>query len=324
MPGKRIARTMVFCFTVLLIRLAVPVTAYAQAWVPPKGEGSLTTTYQKVDVRDHFDAEGDVEDRGRIHTHNLITALEYGLTDKLALDFELAYIASKFESRGRKPHGPDDNGFYHPKFQDAHVGLRYNAVTKPLVVTPFFSFTIPTHHYEVRGHSAVGRGFHELVLGVNAGRQLGPILPKGYAHLRFSYALVKHFAGFNLNHTNAEWEVGWLANKLIALRFIGAWQGSQGGLEFPAGVVLTPAQFLIHDRVAKADYLQLGGGVTFSVNKTFDIHTAYVKTVSAKNTHGDAGIILGFTWRFSTRSSFGRIAANTSSSKLPTLPQGMF
>jgi hypothetical protein len=324
MPGKRIALTIVVCLAALALHVAVPADVFAQAWVPPKGEGSLTTTYQKVDVRDHFDADGDIEDRGRIHTHNLITTLEYGLTDKLALDFEVAYVASKFEGRGRRPHGPVDDGFFHPTFSDAHVGLRYNVATRPLVVTPFFSFTLPTHDYEVRGHSAVGRGFHELVLGVNVGRQLGPILPKAYAHLRFSYAILKHFAGLNLNHTNAEWEVGWLANRLIVLRFIGAWQASQGGLEFPAGVMLTPAQFAIHDRVARADYVQLGGVVTFPMNRTFDIHTGYAKTVSARNTHGDAGIILGFTWRFSTRSSFGRIAENTSPNRPTTMEQGLF
>jgi hypothetical protein len=323
MLGKKPALVIVAGLTLTYLAIC-PAAVVAQAWLPPKGEGSLTTTYQKVDVRDHFDAEGDVENRGRIHTHNLITTLEYGLTNRLALDFELAYVASKFEGRGRRPHGPVDDGFFHPTFSDAHVGLRYNVASKPLVVTPFFSFTIPTHDYEVRGHSAVGRGFHELVVGVNVGRQLGPILPKTYAHLRFSYAILKHFAGLNLNHSNAEWEVGWLANRVLALRFIGAWQASQGGLEFPLGVVLTPAQFAIHDRVASADYVQLGGGVTFSVNRTFDIHTAYASTVSARNTHGDAGLILGFTWRFSRGHSFDRIAANTRSGIPPTLAQATF
>lgn len=316
---KRLVSTILVCLSAAALQMAFSANCLAQAWVPPQGEGSLTTTYQKVDVKDHFDADGDIEDRGRIHTHNLITTLEYGITDKLALDFELAYVSSKFVGLGRRPHGPVDDGLFHPTFSDARVGLRYNVASKPLVLTPFVSFTIPTHDYEVRGHSAVGRGFHELVVGINAGRELGPLLPKGYAHLRFSYALLKRFAGLNLNHANAEWEAGWLANRVIVLRFIGAWQKSQGGFEFPAGVPLTPAQFAIHDRVARADYVQLGGGVTFSVNKNFDIHTAYAKTVSAKNTHGDAGLLLGFTWRFSTRSSFGRIAENTLPTKSPAL-----
>ena len=318
MRWKHFALILVSCFAFLSARRS---EVFAQAWVPHKGEGSVTTIYQKVDVRDHFDADGDVEDRGSIHTHNLISSFEYGLTDKLALDFDLSYVASKWIGNGRRPHGPVDDGFFHPTVSDVHVGLRYNVATKPLVFTPFFSFTIPTHDYEVRGHSAVGRGFNEFVLGANVGRQLDPILARGYAHVRLSYAVVKHFAGFNVNHTNAEWEVGWLARKTLALRFIGAWQVNQGGLEFPPGIVLTPEQFLIHDRVAKVDYLQLGGGITLSLSRMFDIHAGYAKTVSARNTHGDGGIILGLSWRFSRGSGFGPIAKNTSPTRPAPLAQ---
>ena len=126
MPGKRIALTIIVCLAVMALQLAVFTAVFAQAWVPPKGEGSLSFTYQKVDVRDHFDADGDTEDRGRIHTHNLVMALEYGLTDKLALDFDVPYVASRFDGPGLRPHGPVDDGFYHPTFSDAHVSLRYN------------------------------------------------------------------------------------------------------------------------------------------------------------------------------------------------------
>ncbi len=326
MLAKRIAQAIV-CLAPLTIQLALPGSVFAQAWTPPKGEGSVSFTYQKVDVRDHFDAEGDVEDRGRIHTHNAIMALEYGLTDNLAFDFDVAYIASKwdhpFAPPGLRPHGPLDNGKFHPTFQDAHLDLRYNAVKRPLTITPFVGVTLPTHDYEVRGHSAVGRGFKELLIGVNVGRELSPILPNIYVHVRYSLAILKRFAGLNLNHSNADWEVGWAANRKITLRFMGAWQKAHGGFEFPAGVQLTPAQFLIHDRVAKADYTQLGGGLTYSVNRSLAIHAAYVKTVIARNTHGDGGIILGFSWRF-RRDSSGRIAANTPPPTPLTLGQGMF
>ena len=309
MFGKDIVPASVVCLAVVALQLAATGSACAQAWVPPRGEGSVTVTYQKVDVRDHFDADGDTEDRGRIHTHNLVMALEYGLTDKLALDVDLPYVASRYYGPGLRPHGPGDDGLYHPTFSDVHVSLRYNVATKHLVVTPFVGITIPTHDYEVRGHTAVGRGFHELLVGANVGRELGPILPNCYANLRYSFAILKRFQGFNLNHSNTDWEVGWFANKTIAFRFIGAWQKAYGGLDFPAGVRLTPAQFQIHDRVARASYVELGGGVTFSVNRSFDIHTAYAKTITARNTHGDAGLILGFTWRFA-RGQSNRIAAN--------------
>jgi hypothetical protein len=143
--------------------------------------------------------------------------------------------------------------------------------------------------------------------------------------VRYSYAILKHFDGFNLNRSNADWEVGWFATSSISFRFAGSWQRTHGGLDFPPGVKLTEDEFDIHDRVARSNYLQLGAGVTFSVNRFFDIHAAYAPApVYARNTHGDKGIVIGFSWRFSRGFSSGRIAANTSSSKLPTAGQGMF
>ncbi|HEY8185477.1 MAG TPA: hypothetical protein VIF64_05385 [Pyrinomonadaceae bacterium] len=323
MLAKKFGREITLWLAVLFLHLALLITASAQAWVPEKGEGSVTLTYQKTDVRYHYNSIGTKEDKGKIHSHTTIMALEYGLTDKLALDLDLAFVASKWIGQGRRPHGPLDNGFFHPMFQDAHIGLRYNALRRPLVVTPFIGVTVPTHDYEVRGHSAVGLGFKEFLVGVNVGQRLGRLLPNGYVQVRYSFAMHKRFAGLNLNRSNADWEVGWFANRSIAVRLIGNWQKTHGGFDFPEDLH-TEDDFDIHDRVARANYLRLGAGVTFSVNRHFDIHAAYAPTpIYVRNTHGEAGIVIGFSWRFS-RGSSDRIAVNTSITKPPTFGQGMF
>jgi hypothetical protein len=328
MLAQRIARKLILCLAVLSLYVVLFINVFAQAWVPEKGEGSVSVTYQKTDVRYHYDSTGAKEDKGQIHSHTTVTSLEYGLTDKLALDIDLAYIASKWDHpRGPlflRPHGPLDNGSFHPMFQDAHIGLRYNVLKRSVVVTPFIGFTIPTHDYEVHGHSAVGLGFKEFLVGANLGRRLGPPLPNGYVQVRYSFAMHKRFADLNLNRSNADWEVGWFATRSIALRFIGSWQKTHGGLAFHPDVKLTADEFDIHDRVARADYIQLGAGVTFSVNRSLDVHTAWAHTpIYARNIHGDKGFVIGFSWRFS-RGSQDRISANTSPGKLPTIAQGMF
>jgi hypothetical protein len=311
MRSTILVQILLVSLTTFACHLAGP-RALAQAWLPPKGEGTLSFTYQKIDVHDHFTATGEKEDRGRIHSHNTIMSVEYGLTDKLALDLDVAFIASRFDNLGfRRPHGRVDDGFYHPTFQDSHMGVRYNLLNRVIVLTPFVSFTIPTHGYAVQGHSAVGRGFDELVVGTYVGKRLDQISPKAYVHCRYSYAFVKHFERLNLNRSNVDWEIGWLANKSISFRFIGNWQRTHGGFDLPQDVH-DAHDFDIHDRVAKANYLIFGGGVTFSLNRSFDIHTAYAGTISARNTHGDGGIIIGISWRFSRRGSAGRIAANRS------------
>jgi hypothetical protein len=329
MLTERIARELTLCLAVVSLQLVLFINVFAQAWVPEKGEGSVAFTYQKTDVRYHYDSTGLKEDKGQIHTHATVMALEYGLTDKLALDFGLVYVASKWNHPEGplflRHHGPLDDGSFHPTFQDAHIGLRYNVLKRSVVVTPFIGFTIPTHDYEVHGHSAVGLGFKEFLVGVNVGRGLGPILPNGYVQGRYSFAMHKRFEDLNLNHSNVDWEVGWFATRSIAFRFIGSWQKTHGGLTFHPDVRLTADEFDIHDRAARSDFIQLGAGVTFSVNRSFEILAAYAPVpIYVRNAHGDAGIVIGFSWRFSRGLSSGRIAANTSASKPPAVGQGMF
>lgn len=289
--------------------------------MPPKGEGSVSFTYQNLYVRDHLDSKGARLDRGQIRTSTETLSFEYGLANRLALDSDLAYIASKYI--GQAPHGPPDNGSYHPTFQDARIGLRYNLLKNPLVLTPFIGVVVPTHDYDPRGHSAVGRGLHEFQVGVNAGRQLGPVLPDVYVHARYSYAIVERVSGLNLNRSNADWEVGYFATESFAFRFLAGWQRTHGGFDLPEDVH-SPGDFDIHDRVARANYLRLGGGVTFSVSRSFDIHTAYVTTVSGRNTHAARGLAIGVSWRFSTGLASAQLPVNTSEKKLPASVQEIY
>jgi hypothetical protein len=237
-------------------------------------------------------------------------SVEYGLTNRLALDTQVARVSSKYG--GPFPESPIDNGSYHPTFQDARVGLRYNALSGPVVLTPFIAVVIPTHDYEALGHSAVGRGFHELQIGVNVGKALESMLKGGYVHARYSFAIVQRVGGFNLNRSNADWELGSFVSSRFSMRFTGQWQMTHGGIELLNGVPLpvpssqgglhfndTPEEHLIHDRVARANLIRLGGGATFSVSKSLDLHLDYIRTVSGINTHAARGIALGMSWRFS-------------------------
>src|SRR5215467_4807671 len=103
--------------------------AQAQAWVPLRGEGEVTITYEYLYVKDHFDYTGKRFDAGPIRTNTVVTTLEYGLTNKLTLDSDLTHVTSKYEGFvGPVPHGPPDTGFYHPTFQDLRIGIRYNVL----------------------------------------------------------------------------------------------------------------------------------------------------------------------------------------------------
>jgi hypothetical protein len=287
-------------FTAALALFAHAPRARAQAWVPAQGEGSLTTTYQHVNVRSHLNNHNEENTRlGRVRTNDVDTSFEYGVTDRLAVDAELAFVASRY--LGTIPHGPPDvSRTYHPQFQDAYVGVRYNLLSSPLALTPFVGAVIPTHDYETRGHSAVGRGFHELAVGVNAGRSLDPLLKDVYVQARYTYSMQKRFEGLNLNRSNLDWEAGWQARRSLSFRFLGAVQVTHGGLTTPLDRAHLDEHVIdFHDRAARSEYVRLGGGATYNMGKAFGIYGAYATTVFGRNTHAAGGFALGFGWSFS-------------------------
>jgi hypothetical protein len=218
----------------LLLAFASTPLAHAQAWLPLRGEGQVTITYENIYVRDHFDYTGKRFDAGPIRTNTVVTTLEYGLTNKLTLDSEITHVTSKYEGFvGPVPHGPPDTGFYHPTFQDLRVGFRYNVLNRQVVLTPFIATVIPTHHYETRGHTAVGRDLHELQIGVNVGRDLENLIPRTYIEARYWYSIAEHVEQLNMNRSNGDWEFGYFINPRLSVRFTGAWIHSYGGIRIP-------------------------------------------------------------------------------------------
>lgn len=307
----------------LCLHLALPMTASAQAWLPQKGEGRITLSYQNIHVRYHRNYLGEKTDLGPIRTHTSLASFEYGLTRNLAIDADVAHVASKFEGFvGPVLHGPVDTGDYHPTFQDARIGLRYNVISRSYVLTPFIGVVFPTHDYETRGHSAPGRALREMQMGVNVGRDLEAVIPGSYVHGRYSYAVVEDVEEFNLNRSNAEGEFGYLATRRLSLRFLAAWQRTHGGLDYPKDQD-HPHFHDIHDQATRANLVSLGGGGTFSLTRSLDLHADYIRTVAGRNTHAPRGIALGISWRFSRGFSPGKFFGQNSSEKYSGVGHGM-
>ena len=287
--------TLVGC---VLLFASAPI-GQAQAWLPMKGEGQVTITYENLYVKYHFDYTGKKFDGGPIRTNTVVSTFEYGITDKLTLDSQLTHVTSKYEGFvGPVPHGPPDTGIYHPTFQDALVGVRYNVTSRHLFVTPFVAAVIPTHHYETRGHSAVGRDLRELQVGVNVGRDLEEIIPRTYFQARYSYAFVQNVDQFGLNRSNVDWEFGYYAKPRVSLRVTGAWQYTYSGIRYPLDQNI-PDFHDLHDRAAKSGFVRFGGGLTVTLAKNFDLHADVGNTFRGYTTHKARGLSLGISWRFS-------------------------
>ena len=305
---------------ILSLVFAEPDIVSGQAWLPPRGEGSVGLTYLSIATSDHLLSSGLPQDRGPVQQHIVTAGVLYGLSDRLAVSAELPYIDGKFTlTPGLAPNIHDldskvDDGRYRGTFQDFRVNLRYNAIRAPVLLTPFLEFVIPSHHYVTFGHSAPGRDLRECHVGTHIGRTLEPILPHAYFDLRYSYAFVQEVMGISPNRHNVDLEVGYLVTPTITLRTLGAVQKTVAGVE--SLVPPDSPYFPVHDRLERGHYSRIGGGATFSVHRNFDIYFLVISTLSGKNIQAFTAPVVGVTWSFRTRKSREIVIPQKASSAL--------
>src|SRR5712671_2732509 len=131
--------------------LAFPLPFLGQAWLSPKGEGTVSVLYQNNIERLHTFSDGRTKDRGHTYFDGLIVNSDFSITDRLAVSVSLPYIAGKYV--GPFPHllvrGQAntavalDNGEFHSGFQDFRLNARYALTRRELKVTPFFQAVLP-------------------------------------------------------------------------------------------------------------------------------------------------------------------------------------
>src|SRR5215475_5857654 len=212
--------------------LFVSATAFSQAWVPPKGEGEMALGYQNLFNKYHYNSDGSRHDYGHVRAFRVIQELDYGVTDKFAVNVSLPYSEGKYH--GAFPHQkPIDNGDYHGALQDFRIGFRYNLAKRPLQFTPFVAAVFPSHHYEHFGHSAVGIDMWEAQMGFSLGRNLAPVLPRGYFQLSYGYSITQRVLGMRPNRNRMDTELGYFLTRRLSLQAIAASQIVPSGLSFP-------------------------------------------------------------------------------------------
>src|SRR5262245_18417032 len=79
-----------------------PSTASAQAFLPPKGEGTVTLLYQETLIRYHELGGSEKVAAGHIKTHTMLVDFTYGLKDRIAVSFAIPWVALRYE--GPSPH----------------------------------------------------------------------------------------------------------------------------------------------------------------------------------------------------------------------------
>lgn len=290
-----------FSFAFLIGPLLVSATAFAQAWLPPKGEASFSFSYGNSFVKKHY-FQTDEFEGGHIRSNTVLIDVGYGITERLAVNIGIPYVSSKYY--GPLPHTlAIDDGTYHGTFQDYRIDLRYQALKAPFVATPFVAAIIPSHNYTFFAHSAAGRDLHEYLLGINLGRRLDPILSDGYVQARYSYAFVERVLGIRHDRSNVDLELGYFVTPSLGVRALGLWQYTHGGFEIPIDIEpFDPGnpRFFHHDQLSRDNFLNIGGGLSYALTGSVDVFASYIKTVSGRNGHKiQQGLTVGASWSFS-------------------------
>ena len=89
-------RTAASWITLLAWQSLLAAQVQAQPWVPPRGEGTVSISYQNYYTTGHYDIFGTKNTNGATHTKALALELDVGVADNLGLTLSVPFIASKY------------------------------------------------------------------------------------------------------------------------------------------------------------------------------------------------------------------------------------
>jgi hypothetical protein len=290
---------------VLAILLAPAVSAVAQPWVPPPGEGTVSVTYQNYYVEGHFvGPTGERTGNGATHSKSLSAEVDVGLPDSIGLTVSLPYIRSKYTGSdvyyvGGHPTfpGPLDDGQYHGAFQDVHVEGRRMFEFGRISLAPIAGLTVPTHEYETQGEAVPGRHRTEIQFGASAGTDLSNWLPSGYLDARYVLAAAERIDGIPAVHSNIDVEAGCGVMRRLSIRGLTSWQIKNKG---PTVAELVAHGWSTHDRFIVSNYFNLGGGMAIQLTPSTELSGTWVSTIT-----GDSGAHIARMLAVSLTRAFG-------------------
>jgi hypothetical protein len=296
----------------LAIALAVELSAasvYGQAWLPAKGEGSVSVLFSSMLMKDHMwpAGTGGNPNLGRMDSNAVLFDLTYGVTDRVAVSVSLPVVMSRYT--GTNPHlgrfnepSPIDDGGWHTTGQDFRLNVRYNVLSGPVVVTPFVGSVVPSHGYDHYGHASPGRNLAEVLAGVSVAKLFAS---QGlFVQGRYAFGVGKRVEGILPQHSEAQVEVGYFVTPTVRVMALAAGRASYNGIAwFPTMRRDLPWELWSnHDRLSSESFLNLGGGAAIALSDSLDLFGSFIATKAGANTHRvNRGITTGLSWSFRRR-----------------------
>lgn len=259
--------------------LFMPIPARATEDSGLAGHGYISLSYQYISV-DGFEASTGTIPIGTVDTHTLYFDIDYHLTDRWTINFGIPYVRKRYQ--GSFPHDPltldpprpwvenVDLGDWNTDFQDIHLGVKYLAKDGPLVIEPFASYGVPSNDYPFFGHAAVGQNLWKFDVGTRF--TYYPGLSNAYFRADIAYVFVEETLGTSINHWKLFGAAGYQFGPRLTGRVFFLLKDGDG-LDFPDDFPppRTTEMWYQHDRLVKHNYLNVGVGIDWNINSTYQI-----------------------------------------------------
>jgi hypothetical protein len=299
-----IRRQFALALTVALLGvLAYPLELFAQAWLPAKGEGSVAVAFQSTNVKKHL-ATRTAVGAGEIDSVTLMADVTYGLTDKIAVDFALPFVMSKYVGPTPHPGTNIDDGTFRGSFADARFAVRYNLTRGGAVITPYVGSLVPSHNYAFYGHAAPGARLNEIQVGAYVSKLFESGVPGMFVSGRYAYGFVEKVLDISHNRSSADLEVGYFFTPAFRAYAGFGGQYTHGGIDFPLGGMraLPLKHQPVHDQIQRVHFLDISAGAAYSISDSIDIFGSFSRLAVGRNGHAlNRGITVGASWSFARK-----------------------
>lgn len=273
-----------------LFALVLAVRLEAQAWLAPRGHGTVSLAAEYLNTFAHTTGTGLEVRNIDLVAKTITVSLDYSTTDRLAIGLSVPYIESRYEGANPHPGAAVDDGTYHGTVTDFGISVRYVALnTDSITLTPVAFVLIPLHDYATMGHGAPGKGLYELGVGINAGHELVTLTPGLFVQGRYTYTFVEKISELSVNRSNADVLLSYVVHPRVVLTGNARWQETHGGLTLPLTASDASVYFHEHDQLARVNYFRAGAGLSYMIGGNVDLFANYDTVVGSENSHvGDS------------------------------------
>jgi hypothetical protein len=281
--------------------LAATSLAHAQTQtsvgVPARGHGSVSIAFHEAEANKRVRPDvlgGGLIEQGDVTLRTAVLELDYGLTDRLALDITLPYKSNRYV--GTTPHDPRklqddhgepfrDDGEYHGGWGDWGIGLRWLWLSDPVAVTPFVSAYFPSHDYPIFTATANGTGQWRVDVGVNAGGRFpgnfrNLTWQAGYAYSFMEKTRPENSPDHRVNHSVLNLQLAYAMSPQWSTSLGWRYRKTHNALRMPEdfNFPFTDDLFYHHDQLFALEQAVVEAGVSYQFDDRYTVFASYGRT----------------------------------------------